>query len=321
MDSVFLNNNLKPKKVLVTGALGHIGARLVRELHRANVTEVIMVDNLDSRRFSSLYELPEGLVKYRFIEEDIRMADFKPLLVGVDAVIHLAAITNAEASKEIPILVREVNLDGAKRVAEACLEAGVPFFFPSTTSVYGSQGSLVDEDCVDLLPQSPYAESKLAMEKHLQVLGQQGLRFVICRFGTIFGHSIGKRYDTAVNKFTWQAVNGKPLTVWRTALKQKRPYLYLGDCVNAVNFIIEQDLFDGEVYNILTDNFTVEEIVNTIKTFIPTVEITLVDSAIMNQLSYEVDHAKIKNKGFKPTGQLADGIKESIDHLRKIIAA
>ena len=61
-----------------------------------------------------------------------------------------------------------------------------------------------------------------------------GLRFITCRFGTIFGTSIGMRFHTAVNKFCWQAVIGQPITVWRTALHQYRPYLDLKDAVKAI---------------------------------------------------------------------------------------
>jgi len=206
-------------------------------------------------------------------------------------------------------------LEGTKRVAEACLKTGSKLFFPSTTSVYGSQEKVVDEACTELKPQSPYAESKLAAEKYLAEKGKAGLKFVICRFGTIFGWSVGMRFHTAVNKFIWQAVNGLPLSVWQTAWQQKRPYLDLNDCVSAVNFILKKDLFDGEIYNVLTSNFTVENIVEAIKKFIPDLKVDFVSSPIMNQLSYDVSDDKLKKVGFKPQGNLEKGIKDTISHL------
>src|SRR3989344_3595982 len=226
-------NKAKKKKneILITGALGHIGASLIRNINNNLASEVLLLDNLESRRFPSLYHLPTKKYKYRFVRDDIVTADFDKYLKnsGVSAVIHLAAITDAEGSHKIPEKVKAVNFGGLKRVADACLRNEVKIFFPSTTSVYGSQALKIDETCEELKPQSPYADAKLNSEKYLQKLGKKGLRFVICRFGTIFGHSIGMRYDTAVNKFSWQAVNGMPLTVWKTAWKQKRPYLHLGD--------------------------------------------------------------------------------------------
>src|SRR3989344_3298243 len=205
-------------KVVVTGALGHIGSCLIRQLKDAD--EVILVDNLLTQRYASLFDLPENK-KYKFILADVTRDDLTEIFSGADYVIHLAAITDAETSHEKPAEVEQVNLEGTKRVAEACLKTGSKLFFPSTTSVYGSQEKVVDEACTELKPQSPYAESKLAAEKYLAEKGKAGLKFVICRFGTIFGWSVGMRFHTAVNKFIWQAVNGLPLSVWETAWEQK----------------------------------------------------------------------------------------------------
>jgi len=299
-------------KVVVTGALGHIGSSLIRQLKGAD--EIILVDNLLTQRYASLFDLPENK-KYKFILADVTRDDLTEIFSGADYVIHLAAITDAETSHEKPAEVEQVNLEGTKRVAEACLKTGSKLFFPSTTSVYGSQEKVVDEACTELKPQSPYAESKLAAEKYLAEKGKAGLKFVICRFGTIFGWSVGMRFHTAVNKFIWQAVNGLPLSVWQTAWQQKRPYLDLNDCVSAVNFILKKDLFDGEIYNVLTSNFTVENIVEAIKKFIPDLKVDFVSSPIMNQLSYDVSDDKLKKVGFKPQGNLEKGIKDTISHL------
>jgi nucleoside-diphosphate-sugar epimerase len=310
----------KYNKILITGALGHIGSHLIRNLDRTTVRAAVLLDNLESQRFPSLYNLPKGF-NFKFIKDDILTADFDKHLQGIDAVIHLAAITDAERSKQIPELVEAVNYEGLKRVADACLKAKVRLFYPSTTSVYGSQSSRVDETCQELKPQSPYAESKLKSEEYLQSLKKKGLKFVTCRFGTIFGHSVGMRYDTAVNKFTWQASIGQPLTVWKTAWNQKRPYLSLDDAGRAINFILKKDLFNGEVYNVVTQNFTVADVVNTIKKFVPKLAVNYVDSAIMNQLSYEVDDSKIRKLGYKSYGNLKQGIATKIASLKGIIGS
>jgi nucleoside-diphosphate-sugar epimerase len=308
----------EPKmRILITGALGHIGSKLIHNIEPGEFEEVRLIDNMLTQRYASLFNLPNG-VKFKFYEEDILKVDFGVLLNGIDCVIHLAAITDAAGSFNRRDEIEKVNYDGTKRVAEACIKTHTNLLFPSTTSVYGSQSEQVDETCPieKLQPQSPYAEYKLKSEQMLQEMGKnEGLQFVTCRFGTIFGTSIGMRFHTAVNKFCWQAVMGEPLTVWKTAMDQKRPYLGVSDAMRAIKFIIEQNLFDGEIYNIVSSNHTVREIVDSIKQSIPDVEVELVESEIMNQLSYEVMIGKFSALNFN----FIDNIFEHIEQTNKLL--
>ena len=138
----------------------------------------------------------------------------------------------------------------------------------------------------------------------------------IIRLGTIFGTSKGMRFHTAINKFCWQAVLGQPLTIWRTALGQKRPYLGLNDAVNCIDFFLNKELFDGGIYNAVTSNYTVKQVIDFIKYFIDDLQIDLVDNKIMNQLSYEVSTDKIESLGFVFKDNLGDGIEQTISLLR-----
>ena len=305
------------KRILITGALGHIGSKLIHSIVPDEFKEVRMVDNLSTQRYASLFNLPKG-VNFTFIEDDILKADMVALTQDVNVVIHLAAITDAASSFERREEVEQVNYQGTKRVAQACFENNARLLFPSTTSVYGSQSEVVDETCPieELNPQSPYAEYKLKSEQMLQEISlRQGLKFATCRFGTVFGTSIGMRFHTAVNKFCWQAVMGQPLTIWKTAMDQKRPYLGVGDAVEAIKFITEKDLFDGETYNIVSSNNTVRDIVDRITECIPETLVELVDSKIMNQLSYNVLAERIAYLGFKVKSRLSKGIQDTINIL------
>src|SRR3989338_5064146 len=302
--------------IVVTGGLGHIGSRLIRSLG-SDFSEIRIIDNLATQRYASLFDLPKER-RVRFFEEDIMSADLERMFEGASVIVHLAALTNAEATVGQEEETERINFEGVKRVADACAKTGSKLIFPSTTSVYGSQASVVDETCADLKPQSPYAVAKLKAEEYLSSKHGSDLQFITLRLATIFGWSPGMRFHTAVNKFIWQAVNGKELTIWKTAWEQKRPYLDLGDCVRAVNFIIENDLFDGEVYNVVTKNFTVRDIVESIREVVPSLKVAYVDSKIMNQLSYDVRADKIAKKGFKPSGNLKIGIGETIEKLRAI---
>jgi nucleoside-diphosphate-sugar epimerase len=307
-------------RIVITGALGHIGSRMIRELPAAFPrAEIVMLDDFSAQRYCSLFNLPvEG--NYSFVEADVLTANLEAIFGAADVVVHLAAITNAAGSFENKEQVERVNLLGTGKVAQACLNVGAALIFPSTTSVYGTQAEIVDEDCsvADLKPQSPYADSKLRAEQLLAELGStRGLRFSICRLGTIFGPSIGMRFHTAVNKFCWQAVMGQPLTIWRTALHQQRPYLDVSDAVEAIKFIIERELYDCRIYNVVTANTSVNRIVELITSDLPDVTIEYVDTQIMNQLSYHVLSDRFRGLGFEFTGSLDRGIHETINLLRQ----
>lgn len=303
-------------KIVVTGALGHIGSRLIRELPVSFPdAALIMIDNMMTQRYCSLFDLPRK-GNFKFVESDMTQVDLAPLLEGAHVVIHLAAITDAAGSFDRAAQVEQNNFSATRLIAEACADLGVRLVTLSTTSVYGTQKELVDEECSeeDLRPQSPYAKTKLQEERFVQQLvREKGLKASICRFGTIFGVSPGIRFHTAVNRFCWQAALGQPITVWRTAYDQKRPYLDLGDACGAIGHILRKDLFDGRVYNVLTLNATVRQIVEIIQRFIPDLSVRFVDSPIMNQLSYEVSDSRFRATGFTPKGNLERSIHEELE--------
>ncbi len=165
-------------------------------------------------------------------------------------------------------------------------------------------------------PQSPYAGWKLQSEELLRSLaGQEGLRFVIFRMGTIFGPSVGMRFHTAVNQFCWRAVAGQPIEVWQTASHQFRPYLDLSDAVRAMMFVMRRRQFDARVYNVLTLNATVAHVVEVLSAIIPDLQISYVDSPLMNRLSYCVDNSRFSQLGFEFSGSLERGIGDTVAML------
>ena len=307
-------------KIIVTGAIGHIGSYIVRDLGvQFPKAEIVMIDNMMTQRYASLFNLPP-IGNYHFIEDDVNSIDLKTVFSGANVVIHLAAITDAAGSFDRAEELENNNYQSTVKVANACIETGASLIALSSTSVYGTQNDVVDEDCSEeeLQPQSPYATTKLKEEELIAKLcKEKGLKAIHCRFGTIFGASAGMRFHTAVNKFCWQAVMGRPISVWRTAYDQKRPYLDLLDASRAIELIIKNNIFDGRVYNVLTNNSTVREVVDVIREFVPDIEVGFVDSKIMNQLSYEVLDNRFKSHGFVPAGSLKRGIGETIALLKQ----
>lgn len=306
------------KRLLITGALGHIGSRLIRTLAAGDFDDVVLFDNLATQRYCSLFDLPAG-VRFRFVEGDVCTSELDPWFDGIDCVVHLAALTDATASFQAQDQVERINHDGARRVAAACARTGSRLLFVSTTSVYGTRTDTAHEDQANLQPQSPYAASKLRAEQTLLALGAgDGLRCFIGRFGTIYGTSPGMRFHTAINNFCWQAATGRPLTVWRTAMDQFRPYLELTDAVRAIRHVIDADLFDNRVYNVLTQNATVRQIVDVIRAEIPDTNVQYVDAEIMNQLSFKVSSDRFASTGFRAAGSLESGIAETLRLIRGI---
>ena len=305
-------------KIIVTGALGHIGSYVIRDLaSQFPGSDIVLIDNMMTLRFPSLFNLPIT-ANYRFIEGDVIKLNLNEVCKEADVVIHLAAITDAAGSFDKVEEVEANNYQATLKVASACALTGAKLIVFSSTSVYGTQNDVVDEDCAidELKPQSPYAKTKLMEEELVTSLcKEKGLQAIICRFGTIFGASIGMRFHTAVNKFCWQASMNLPITVWSTAYDQKRPYLDLVDASGAICHIIQNNLFDGSINNVLSQNSTVREVVETISEFVPSLEVEFVNSKIMNQLSYEVLSDRFESKGFLPEGVLRRGINETIKLL------
>jgi len=304
-------------KIIITGALGHVGSSLIREIpkHFSN-SEIIMIDNLSTSRYCSLFNLSDHC-NFRFIEADITRVDLKEFIINSDVVVHLAAITDATNSFQIRAKLAQANFSGTKIIARLCRKNDVPLIHISSTSVYGSQSSIMDETCSGekLKPQSPYAETKLKEENLLFEYKNRGLKYTICRFGTVCGTSPGVRFNTTVNRLCWQGVMGQPMTVWRSAQYQKRPYLTIQDAVAAIIHIIKYELFDGNIYNILTENMTINELLDIIFNLLEHVEISYVDSEIINQLSYEVSNKRFKNTGFRFRGSVEKSIQNVIQML------
>lgn len=111
---------------------------------------------------------------------------------------------------------------------------------------------------------------------------------------------------------------GEPITVWRTALHQTRPYLDLTDALEGIMFIMRTNLFDRRIYNVLTTNASVKSILDIISLHVPDISIRYVDTPIMNQLSYRVSNDRFRDNGFEFRGSLERGINETIQLLEGV---
>ena len=300
-------------RIIITGACGHIGSYIAENIHKINkINDVILIDNLKSNRFCSIFNLKKKSNLKFYIKDLIdsnALNDFK----NVDYLIHCASMTNAEKSFGKEKEMYKNNLDCLKTVIKFCKKNKVKLVHLSSTSVYGKQADIVDENCEKkyLKPQSPYAKIKLIEEKMLKK-ESKNLRYVTFRFGTIAGVSKGIRFHTAVNKFCFNAALNQNIEVYKTAIHQYRPYLSVRDAFKAFQFCIERDFFKNDIYNVLSGNFTVNQILEKIKKIKKNIKISLVKSVIMNQLSYHVDDTKIRKEGLKLNAKIDDDIKNTL---------
>ena len=305
--------------LLITGSCGHIGSYIVENVYKIKkIKKTIAVDNIKSNRFCSLFDLKKNN-NLKFFLRDVSnlnsLKDFKK----IDYVIHCASMTNAEKSFGKEKEMYKNNINCLKTVIEFCKKNKSKLIHLSTTSVYGKQADLVDETCEKkfLKPQSPYAYIKL-IEENMLKKESKNLIYNTFRFGTIAGISKGIRFHTAVNKFCLNAAINENINIYKTALNQYRPYLSLKDAFKVFQFSIEKDFFKNDIYNALSGNYTVNQILKKIKKKKKNLKIKFVSSEIMNQLSYHVSSKKLNDAGLFLRNKIDSDIKDTLKLLENI---
>ncbi len=306
-------------KILITGACGHIGSYFIENLYKIKkVKKAILIDNLKSNRFNSLFNTSKKN-KVEFYLKDLNDIQSLDQFKGIGIVFHFASMTNAEKSFGKEKEMFSNNLNCLKTVIKFCEKTNAKLVHLSSTSVYGKQADLVDETCEKkyLKPQSPYAKIKI-MEENILKKNTKLIKYNTFRFGTIAGVSKGIRFHTAVNSFCLNAAIGEKIKVYKTALHQYRPYLSLEDAFKLFKFCIEKNFFENDIYNVVSNNFTVNQIINKIKKYKKNIKITYVSSAIMNQLSYHVDKKKLSNRGLFLNSNLDRDVADTLNLFKNI---
>ena len=305
--------------MLITGPLGHIGSELLNTLKKfKNLKKLYLIDSARSNNLNVLFNLKNRNIKIKFIYGNL--LDKKILNQindKIDIVIHLASISNAEESFKIKKLIYFNNFEIFKNIVRFCIKKKSKLIHLSSTSVYGKQEFLVDENCISLQPQSPYAHIKLMEERYLKK-NKKKINFITLRFGTITGVSKGMRFHTAVNKFCLNTILKVQIPIWNDAIDQFRPYLSLNDAVRVIQFIVAKNIFNKQTYNILTGNYTVRQILQIIKKNNYEIKIKKVKSPILNQNSYKVSRRKFEKFRFKFSKNLNKDIKNTLNLLKGI---
>ena len=305
--------------LLITGCCGHIGSYLVNNIHKIKkIKKCFIVDNFNSTQINSLFNSKKKN-NLKFYNLDLTKKNSLNKFNKIDYVIHLASMTNAAGSFNKKNEMYKNNIECMKNIINFCKIKKSKLIHISSTSVYGKQAALVDETCEEkfLKPQSPYADIKLIEERMLQKASKD-INYITYRFGTISGVSSGMRFHTAVNKFCLNASLNNDITVYKTALNQYRPYLSLTDAFKVFKFTLEKDLFKNDIYNALSENCTVNQILQKIRKFKKNIKVKFVSSKIMNQLSYHVAKDKLDNEGLYLKNKIIYDIDDTMKLLKNI---
>ena len=305
-------------KILITGGLGHIGSYLLENINKIKfIKKVYVIDNFTTSRYCSLFNLPKTNKKIYFHQKDLTSNYALKNFRKVDIVIHLASLTDAAHSLNIKREIYRNNLGIFKNILKYCEKNSSKLVHISSTSVYGEQKGLVDENCKKLRPKSPYAEIKIK-EENLLKKNKNKINFISYRFGTISGVSKGMRFHTAINKFCLCAALGKPLPVWKDMMNKPRPYLSLADAFKVFKFTIENNFFQNDIFNIVSQNLILKKIIAYIKKNKSKIKIKYEKSKLINQYSYKVSNKKITKKGLIIKSSIFKDINSTLKILKNI---
>jgi UDP-glucose 4-epimerase len=307
--------------ILVTGGCGYLGSELIRELGRKYPNATIRIlDNMMRERHVSLWDLPTGPT-YQMIEGDIRNdEDLEKAIKGADVVFSLSDLTNAPKSFKNKELTEDINFRGVMKILDACEKHKVEkFIYSSTASVYGTTSGIVDET-FDCKPLSPYGIQKLRVEKEiLKRAKEKNLNYTALRLGTVVGWTIGMRFDTVIDRFTYLACIGMPITIWESALNEARPYSHVKDVIRAYLFAMENtEKMKGEAYNVVAENKGLGEVVEILKQNFSNLQSEITKKGNLNQVSYKLSSEKIKAIGFEFEHTINEGISDIIKKFKGI---
>jgi nucleoside-diphosphate-sugar epimerase len=313
------------KHILVTGGAGYIGSLLSSELLRAGY-RVSVVDSLLYSGESLLAFMAHP--DFRFTKGDVtEPGSVRPALSHAwpkpDAVVHLAGVVGFPACQAIGKQAAwRHNVDAVKRVYEQAAELGSErFVFTSTYSNYGasSDGKPVTEES-PLLPQSLYAETKIAAEEYLLTRRDAPAAPVIFRLPTLYGISPRTRFDLLVNQFVLDAYTRRELVIYQRGYS--RSFVHVRDVVRGIMLGLEapQDKVRGQIYNLGTEkgNYTKEEIIGLVIKRLPETMVTYKDLTFGGDVrDLKVSFEKIRQAlGFEAELSVDDGVREVVHTLR-----
>lgn len=302
--------------ILVTGGAGYIGCVLSERL----LDRGYRVRILD-RLYWGRGPIASILDRVELVEADVRDMP-ATALDGVDAVIHLAGLSNDPTAEYDPEANWEMNAVATETLGRNCIDRDVErLVFASSCSLYDGMPPGMHDETAPIDPRGAYATSKRYGEQALLSLVEDGLCPVVLRNGTVYGHSPRMRFDLVVNTFVKDALLKGQLALHGGGWMW-RPLVDVRDVSDAMIAAMEAptELVRGEIFNVLHSNYQIRELAMLVAGSVQLLgrSVTLEEEpAPKLTRDYECSNAKLASRlGFQPSRSVVeaiDGVLTSID--------
>ncbi len=306
-------------RILLTGHAGYIGAVMTQYLQERG-DEVV---GLDSDFFEGC-DFGHYASNVRSLKKDVRDVERRDL-IGFDAVIHLAAISNDPLGDLNPDCTYDINHRASVHLAQLARDAGVSrYVYSSSCSVYGAANP---EDVLDetagFSPVTPYAKSKVMVEDDVRTLARDDFSPVYMRNATVYGVSPRLRGDLVVNNLV-----GWALTTGRVHLKSDgtpwRPLVHVEDLCRAFGAVLDapREAIHNQAFNVgrENENYRISQVAEIVAKAVEGSTLSFEQGAGPDPRCYRVDFRKIGRvlPHFKPGWTVARGVDQLVGAYRAI---
>lgn len=310
-------------KVLITGNMGYIGPVLVRHFRSAlpNVRMIGYDNGYFGQCLAHQNILPECLLDAQYFG-DIRSFPAY-LLDGVDAVVHLSAVSNDPMGNRFEGVTDEINHLATLRLAEMARDKGVKHFvFASSCSMYGAAEGGPRKESDVLNPLTAYARSKAATEEGLAAMAMGNMTVTALRFATACGMSDRLRLDLVLNDFVACAMTSGIITVLSDGTPW-RPLIDVKDMARAIEWAVtRQTANGGQLVRVNTGsdvwNYQVKDLADAVAEAVPGTSVSINTDAPPDKRSYSVDFSMFADLAPRHVPQVT--LAQSITALREGLA-